>query len=407
MPKEITQLDKDLNAAKTYFRSKKAGERSEYFSKVFVENGEFWDVSNSSTDSDKKKLIRDYNQRNPGFESRNVPDDGNCFYHSLKLALESYGIKPGDVNDIRRKLLETIDNDLSGILDVFASSHKKMTLDEIKKEDPLVENPKAKMDSHNNINDYKGTAQIAIEYEARDNILKGINSKEVQSPDAWGGVYEACVAAKAYGVNINFYDERVDGSGNKNWVATRFLADKSNPGKSASIGTQSSGANHIVFYSPTKHHGTEKEALVENSEINNASLSEKNNALGTRYREGKKSSSLPLLETKIAETILENHKIFKSKNIINLAEFQESIENSDSLAKEDRKKLAPLFKQMDEKGKSSYSKEDLTKLIAKSDFVKEQVMAMEQIKNAVQMSEGSRGSGGSRPPKKVDNSRGR
>ena len=348
---EKTEFDRQLDAAKTYFRKNNPEERSEHFSKVFVENDDFWDVSSSSTDSDKEKLVRDYNQRNPGFESINVPDDGNCFYHSLKLALESYGIKPGDVNDIRRKLLETINNDLSGVLDVFASSHKEMTLEEIKHEDPLVDNPQAKMDSHNNIEDYKTTAQIAIKYEALNNISKGINSEKKQSPDAWGGIYEACVAAKAYGVNINFYDERVDRSGKKEWVATKFLADKSNPDKSASIGTESSGANHIVYYSPTKHHVSEV----------------------------KKSISLLSLETKIAETILENHGVFKNKELINLDEFKDSIKNSDSLAEEDRQKLEPLFKQM-QNNDNPCSKEYITKLISESDFVKEQIMALEQIK---------------------------
>lgn len=395
MKKEtINQLYRELDAAKTYFRKKNAEERPEIFSKLFVENGEFWDVSSSSTDSDKKELIRHYNQRNPGLESFNVSDDGNCFYHSLKLALESYGINPGDVNDIRKKLIETINSDLPGILDVFASSHKKMTLEEIKHEDPSVNNPRAKMDSHNDIEDYKKTAQIAIEHEALNNISKGINSAKTQSPDAWGGIYETCVEAKAYGVNINFYDERVDRSGKKEWVATKFLADKSNPDKSASIGTESSGANHIVYYSPTKHHGAavKKSVLVENGDINNISLDKKRN-------------SLIRLETKIAETILENHGIFKNEELINLAEFEESIKNSDSLAKEDIKKLEPLFKQMDEKRKNGYSKEDITKLISKSDFVKEQIMAIEQIEKICKSTKMSKGTAESYPSKKVDNSR--
>ena len=59
-----------------------------------------------------------------------------------------------------------------------------MTLEEIKHEDPLVDNPQAKMDSHNNIEAYKATAQIAIKHEALNNISKGINSENKQSPDA-------------------------------------------------------------------------------------------------------------------------------------------------------------------------------------------------------------------------------
>ncbi|MFK7974092.1 MAG: hypothetical protein AB8B66_04455 [Rickettsiaceae bacterium] len=83
-------IHRELESAKTYFRKKNKEERSKYFSEVFQRNGDFWDLKENSTKSDQENLIRDYEQRNPGFESQNVPDDGNCFYHALKLGLESH-----------------------------------------------------------------------------------------------------------------------------------------------------------------------------------------------------------------------------------------------------------------------------------------------------------------------------
>ncbi|MFK7974093.1 MAG: hypothetical protein AB8B66_04460 [Rickettsiaceae bacterium] len=278
------------------------------------------------------------------------------------------------MNDIRNRLLSTINNDIDGILDVYASSHKKMTLEEIQQEDPSVQNPTAKMNSHNDINSYKDTGRIVIDYETKDNIKAGINSNRVGS-NAWGGIYEACIAAKACGVNINFHDERVNALGEKEWIATKFLGDKANLANSINIGTQFQGMKHIVYYSPINKKDNNKKisrsdnGFDKSTEEQAAAKSKTLNAL-------KNQNDTPTLATKIAETIIENHGILKDKAIINSVEFADAIKSSDSLTVEDRKEFEPLFKQMQGK---IYSKEELVSLVAKSKFVSKQVMATEQV----------------------------
>lgn len=83
------------------------------------------------------------------------------------------------------------------------------------------------------------------------------------------------------------------------------------------------------------------------------------------------------LATQIATTIIKNHDLFKDKTIINKSDFVQAINNSQSLASIDRKSFNLLANKMDNK---TYSREDLTKLIASSDFVKIQVAAVEQIR---------------------------
>lgn len=83
------------------------------------------------------------------------------------------------------------------------------------------------------------------------------------------------------------------------------------------------------------------------------------------------------LATQIASTIIENHDLFKDNANISKSDFVQAINNSQSLDSVDRKSFNLLANKMDNK---TYSREELTKIIASSDFVKVQVAAVEQIK---------------------------
>jgi hypothetical protein len=83
------------------------------------------------------------------------------------------------------------------------------------------------------------------------------------------------------------------------------------------------------------------------------------------------------LATQIAATIIENHDLFKDNAKISKSDFAQAINNSQSLDSVDRKSFNLLANKMDNK---TYSKEELTKIIASSNFVKVQVAAVEQIR---------------------------
>ena len=83
------------------------------------------------------------------------------------------------------------------------------------------------------------------------------------------------------------------------------------------------------------------------------------------------------LATQMATTIIKNHDLFQNNTMIGKNDFVEAIKNSQSLASEDRKSFSSLINKL---GDKNYSKADITKLIASSDFVKEQVAAVTQIK---------------------------
>ena len=83
------------------------------------------------------------------------------------------------------------------------------------------------------------------------------------------------------------------------------------------------------------------------------------------------------LALQIAKTIIENHDLFKHDTKIYKNDFVKAINNSKSLAFEDRKSFNSIVNKM---GKKTYSKTEITTLISNSHFVKEQIAAIEQIK---------------------------
>ena len=84
------------------------------------------------------------------------------------------------------------------------------------------------------------------------------------------------------------------------------------------------------------------------------------------------------LESIIAESIIENHNLFKDKEKISKDDFAKALNNSQSLDSVDRKSFNSLISTS---VNENYSKQELTKLIASSSFVKTQVAAVKQIKN--------------------------
>ncbi len=84
----------------------------------------------------------------------------------------------------------------------------------------------------------------------------------------------------------------------------------------------------------------------------------------------------PHLAEQIATTIIANHDLFKDKVQISKSDFASAINSSKSLSEVDRKSFSLLISTLGEK---TYSKKEMTTLIASSDFVKVQVAAMRQI----------------------------
>ena len=83
------------------------------------------------------------------------------------------------------------------------------------------------------------------------------------------------------------------------------------------------------------------------------------------------------LALQIATNIIENHALFKNNAKIHKNDLVEAINSSQSLASEDKKSFNSIVNKMDEK---TYSKNQIITLIANSNFVKEQVTTIEQIK---------------------------
>ncbi len=110
-----------------------------------------------------------------------------------------------------------------------------------------------------------------------------------------------------------------------------------------------------------------------------ASLSVANSDSEIPKTKAKKDATIQLspLAKQIAATIIANHDLFKDKTKISKSDFANAINNSQSLGAIDRKSFNLLVNTM---GDKTYSKTEMTKLIADSDFVKVQVAAVQQIR---------------------------